>query len=310
MLYFIVNEKSKSGNAKQIWMDIEEVLKVRNVSYQAFVSEYRGHAGKLAAEICAMDDDDICLVAVGGDGTANEVINGITDFEKVRFGVVPTGSGNDLARGLSLSKDPKNGVIHILNAMKKTREDTWCMDLGEVSFGEEKRLFAISAGIGLDALVCKKALKSKIKDFLNKIRLGKLTYLVLTVQSLFTMQTADAELIFDQEEGLQKRGMIFTAAMNFKAEGGGVPMAPAASARDGKLSFCEAAGIPKWRTFLCLPFLVAAKHTSIKGFSVTDAKECTIRLNRPMVVHADGEYCGEVAKVHFRCLPGKLRVLK
>ena len=310
MLYFIVNEKSKSGNAKQIWMDIEEVLKVRNVSYQAFVSEYRGHAGKLAAEICAMDDDDICLVAVGGDGTANEVINGITDFEKVRFGVIPTGSGNDLARGLSLSKDSKNGVIHILNAMKKSREDTWCMDLGEVSFGEEKRLFAISAGIGLDALVCKKALKSKIKDLLNKIRLGKLTYLVLTVQSLFTMQTADAELIFDQEEGLQKRGMIFTAAMNFKAEGGGVPMAPAASARDGKLSFCEAAGIPKWRTFLCLPFLVAAKHTSIKGFSVTDAKECTIRLNRPMVVHADGEYCGEVAKVHFRCLPGKLRVLK
>lgn len=49
MLYFIVNEKSKSGNAKQIWKEIEEVLKVRNVSYQAFVSEYRGHAGKLAA---------------------------------------------------------------------------------------------------------------------------------------------------------------------------------------------------------------------------------------------------------------------
>ena len=48
MLYFIVNEKSKSGNAKQIWKDIEEVLKVRNVSYQVFVSEYRGHAGKLA----------------------------------------------------------------------------------------------------------------------------------------------------------------------------------------------------------------------------------------------------------------------
>ena len=119
MLYFIVNEKSKSGNAKQIWKDIEEVLKVRNVSYQVFVSEYRGHAGKLAGEICAMDDDDICLVAVGGDGTANEMINGIIDFEKVRFGVIPTGSGNDLARGLALSKDPKNGIVHILNAMKK-----------------------------------------------------------------------------------------------------------------------------------------------------------------------------------------------
>ena len=123
-------------------------------------------------------------------------------------------------------------------------------------------------------------------------------------------QTADAEIFFDREEGLQKKRMIFTAAMNFKAEGGGVPMAPAASACDGKLSFCEAAGIPKWRTFLCLPFLVAAKHTSIHGFSVTDAKDCTIRLSRPLVVHADGEYCGEVTEVHFHCLPGKLRVLK
>ena len=310
MLCFIVNEHSRSGKGAKIWKEAEAVLKKKNIAYESYVTQYEGHAFSLAHDICECGADDIQLVVVGGDGTANEVINGMTHFEKVRFGVIPTGSGNDLARGLSLSKDPKNGAIHILNAKKKSREDTWCMDLGEVNFGEKKRLFAISAGIGLDALVCKKALKSTIKDILNKIRLGKLTYLVLTVQSLFTMQTADAEIFFDREEGLQKKRMIFTAAMNFKAEGGGVPMAPAASACDGKLSFCEAAGIPKWRTFLCLPFLVAAKHTSIHGFSVTDAKDCTIRLSRPMVVHADGEYCGEVTEVHFHCLPGKLRVLK
>ena len=124
------------------------------------------------------------------------------------------------------------------------------------------------------------------------------------------MQTADAEIFFDREEGLQKKRMIFTAAMNFKAEGGGVPMAPAASACDGKLSFCEAAGIPKWRTFLCLPFLVAAKHTSIHGFSVTDAKDCTIRLSRPMVVHADGEYCGGSDGSSFPLSAGKTSRVK
>lgn len=83
------------------------------------------------------------------------------------------------------------------------------MDLGEVNFGEKKRLFAISAGIGLDALVCKKALKSTIKDILNKIRLGKLTYLVLTVQSLFTMQTADAEIFLTGRKVYRKKNDLY-----------------------------------------------------------------------------------------------------
>ena len=104
-------------------------------------------------------------------------------------------------------------------------------------------------GAGLDALVCKKALKSKVKDALNKLHLGKLTYLFLTVQSLFTMQTTDAGAVFDGKGQKNHKKMIFAAAMNFRAEGGGVPMAPGADAQDGKLSVCMAWGIPKWRTF-------------------------------------------------------------
>ena len=171
MLYFIVNEKSKSGNAKQIWKDIEEVLKVRNVSYQVFVSEYRGRAGKLAGEICAMDDDDICLVAVGGDGTANEVINGITDFEKVRLGVIPTGSGNDFGRNLNLPKTPKESLKEICACIKKDQrgEERVRIDLGQVSWEgcKKPRIFGISTGLGLDALVCKKALHSRLKQVLT-----------------------------------------------------------------------------------------------------------------------------------------------
>lgn len=125
------------------------------------------------------------------------------------------------------------------------------MDLGQVSWNgcEKPRLFAISAGAGLDALVCKKALKSKVKDALNKLHLGKLTYLFLTVQSLFTMQTTDAGAVFDGKGQKNHKKMIFAAAMNFRAEGGGVPMAP------GQMRRTEAfgvygVGIPKWRTFM------------------------------------------------------------
>lgn len=306
MLCFIVNEHSRSGKGAAIWKEAEAVLKDKNIPYEAYVTEYEGHACTLVHEICERPEDDIRLVVVGGDGTANEVINGMTHFEKVRFGVIPTGSGNDLARGLGITGSPADVMEHILNC----KED-YVMDLGEVSWngGEKPRLFAISAGAGLDALVCKKALKSKVKDTLNKIHLGKLTYLFLTVQSLFSMQTTDAGAVFDGKGQQNRKKMIFAAAMNFRAEGGGVPMAPKADAQDGKLSVCMAWGIPKWRTFLCLPLLVTAKHLRIRGFEVTDCREYRLKLKTPMVLHADGEYCGDVTEMHFKCLPRKLHVL-
>lgn len=312
MLYFIVNEKSRSGKGAAVWREVQEILHAKNINYKAWITGYEGHAFSLAGEICAKEDEDICLVVVGGDGTANEVINGMTHFERVRFGMIPMGSGNDLARGLGIKGSPRENLERILACMEKGREQCFCMDLGQVSWngGEKPRLFAISAGVGLDALVCKKALKSRVKDFLNKLHLGKLTYLFLTVLSLFTMETADAAVHFDGKGQRNLKKAIFIAAMNFRAEGGGVPMAPAADATDGKLSVCSAAGIPKWRTFFCLPFLVAAKHLWIRGFDVNDCKEFHVNLKKPMVLHADGEYCGDVTEIRFTCLPGKLRVLK
>ena len=312
MLYFIINEKSRSGRGKQVWSELREYLAKTGVAYEAKVTKYEGHARTIAREFCGKKDDDICLVAVGGDGTANEVLNGITDFGRVRFGTIPTGSGNDLARGLGLLGSPKENLVRILEAVKKSREETESMDLGQVRWkgGKRPRIFVISAGVGLDALVCKKALRSRLKDFLNKLRLGKLTYLCLTVQSLFSMETADAAVWFDGKSKISRSRVIFSAAMNFAAEGGGVRMAPGATPADGKLSVCQAFGIPKWRTFFCLPLLVAAKHTRLRGFEVTDCTVCKIRLERPMVLHADGEYCGDVTEMQFTCLPGKLKVLK
>lgn len=312
MLYFIVNEKSRSGKGADIWQEVEHTLKAQNVAYKAWITEYEGHAISLARSICEMEDDDICLVALGGDGTANEVINGMTNFDKVRFGIIPTGSGNDLARGLALKGSPVENLERILNCMDRGKDAGFLMDLGEVSFhgGEKPRLFAISAGIGLDALVCKRALTSKVKKFLNKIHMGKLTYLVLTVQSLFTMRTFDVAAHFDGKGQKNLKKTIYIAAMNFKAEGGGVPMAPAADAVDGLLSVCSLCGMPKWKSFICLPFLVIGKHLWIKAFEVNDCRECKLRISEPVVLHADGEYCGDVTEVTFRCLPKKLRVLK
>lgn len=311
MLYFIVNESASSGKGAIVWRKIKEELCRRKTEYQVWMTEYVGHTGVLAKNICERKEEDICLVVVGGDGTINEAINGISHFERVRFGVIPVGSGNDFARGLKLSKDPTENLEQILAQMQLQPQSAKRMDLGQVSWngGAAPRLFAVSAGVGLDALVCKKALQSKLKKALNKIHLGKLTYLCLTVQSLFSMETSDAGIRFERTNSKNRPKTIFIAAMNFRAEGGGVPMAPLASAFDGKLSVCQTWGIPKWRTFLCLPFLVAAKHVHIKGFNVTDCQTCDVKLRRPMVLHADGEYCGDVTEIQFKCIPEKIKIL-
>ena len=121
MLYFIVNEKSRSGRGAQIWKEVQRELVKRGIHYRHYVTEHEGHATRLAVEICAKTDDDICLAVVGGDGTANEVINGITHPEKVRFGLIPTGSGNDLARGLKLSGTPLENLARMLSCMQRGR---------------------------------------------------------------------------------------------------------------------------------------------------------------------------------------------
>lgn len=305
MYYFIVNITSRTGKAKSIWQQIKTELDKRNVRYKYFLTTRRGHAKKLAAKICDKDGD-VKLIVVGGDGTANEVINGMTNMDRVKFGYIPTGSGNDLARGLNIHKrKPIQQLIHILES-----DSILKMDLGEVVTGDNvKRLFAISSGIGVDASVCKQALTSRLKTFLNRLGIGSLTYVLLTIKTMFTMPLCDGEVVLD--DGTVKRpcNIIFCAAMNHPWEGGGVPMAPDADATDGELSFCLVSDIKRARCFVSLAFLMANRQDKIKGFDIYNCKSAKITLNDKMVVHADGEYCGDVKSVEFRCISNALSVI-
>ena len=309
MLYFIVNETSRSGKTRQIWKDIQQSLIKADVSYEYMITQGRDHATKLASEISQRLEDNICIVVIGGDGTMNEVINGIADFDKVRFGIIPTGSGNDFGGGLDLPKSPEENLQRIISSYKAGEDSYRAVDIGLVRWGQnQKKLFGISSGIGLDAIVCRKALSSKLKNVLNKLGLGSLTYVLLTIITLFSMKTADFEISYDNNKSTLKK-TIFAAAMNLRAEGGGVPMAPDANPYDGKLSISSASGIPKWITFLCLPFLVAGKHTHIKGFNLVSCREASIHSSQKMTLHADGEYVADVTDLTFGVYPQKLRLM-
>lgn len=306
MYYFIVNKTSGSGKSVKVWKEVEQELKNRKIHYRAYETNHKGHAGKLADRICKKEEERIYLIVVGGDGTVNEVLNGMHHFDKIVFGYIPTGSGNDFARGMKIQGKPKENLIRILEVKQIVPTD-----IGEVWWKgcRKKRLFAISSGVGIDADVCKQALQSRLKKVLNKIGLGSLTYLCLAVKSLFTMPTTTASVTFDDTTVRHFEKMIFIAGMNQPYEGGGIPMAPNASAADGKLSVCCVWGIPRYKAFFLLPFLMFGKQEKIKGFEVIECRKFDVHIAQKMVLHADGEYCSEVQDMKFACLPEKLKII-
>ena len=88
MYYFIVNYTGGSGKAQKTWNKVHYLLKTKNIEYKAYVTKKQGHAREIARKLSELDEQDIRIVVVGGDGTINEVINGITDFSRIRFGII------------------------------------------------------------------------------------------------------------------------------------------------------------------------------------------------------------------------------
>ena len=311
MLYFIANETARTGKGTGVWRQVQTELKEKGVEYKAFKTEHENHASELAAKISRLNDDDISIIVVGGDGTLNEVVNGITDFEKVRVSLIPAGSGNDFARGLGIKEAPKKRLEKIFAHIEAGKDSYDRIDLCEAEWeaGTKSRMYAISSGIGMDALVCKKMMTSKVKVFMNKVGLSKLSYLIVTVQSLFSMETSDMRVVFDNGDEYNFKNTIFGAAMNTKAEGGGVPMAPKASVQDGFLSTCFVHTYTKVQAMFRLPLLALGKHEKFKGCTLVDCKEVTMQTEYPMTLHTDGEYMGEVTEVTYRVHPAKMKFM-
>ena len=113
-IQIIVNNGAGTGSAVAVWKETKEYLQENNIAYNAYLTRYEKHAVKLAGQICEkIPEDPIYLLVVGGDGTINEVLNGITDFDRVRLGVIPTGSGNDFARNLGILRDTREDLQEI-----------------------------------------------------------------------------------------------------------------------------------------------------------------------------------------------------
>lgn len=287
-MYFIVNLQAKNGRCRKVWKQVEQQLTERQIPFHVYFTEYSGHAIELTRRIATNDPSETkIIVAVGGDGTLHEVVNGTAGLSNITIGFIPGGSGNDFSRGFGIPQNPKKALEFILQENSKAIVDT-----GE-SYGQNKdHYFINNLGVGFDALISKEANQSKLKAKLNLLSLGSLAYAFIVIKRLFTYECTDMYITVDGKE-LKFEQVWFVTIANQVYFGGGMRIAPNASATDGLLDIIIVHNLSRWKLLFVFISVFWGGHTGFQEVYMGKGKKVSIKSDTPVFVHADGEIIGK-----------------
>lgn len=303
--YFIVNPGSRTGGSSALWKELLARLESSGRPFEVVYTAKNGDGRKAAKEICERDTSMKRIVVVGGDGTLDEVINGLPEGGKFMLGVIPTGSSNDYARGMSISLDPKTAFDHSVNPRRFVMVDRGNALLD----GKDTVKFAVSSGFGYDAEICYRALTSGLKKFLNKFHMGKLCYYLIGLKLIASCRRTRATVIIDGKRHIECKKLVFAAVMNTRYEGGGMPMGPNADPTDGKLTVCLVHDISRIRHLSYMPTVIKGNHITKKGVDEITCSTIEIITDEPMYVHTDGEYAGRRKHAVYSCDKTKMKLM-
>ena len=297
MYEVIFNPGSKSNNSSLIWKTVEKYLLKNQIPYRLNKTTGPRHAGELAHKITS-DGAEHTIIVIGGDGTLNEVLNGLYDPDKVTLGLIPSGSGNDFARAMSISTVPEEAIQTIINCSEDKRT---LVNYGEMIAAGRSHRFLISCGCGFDSDVCVDVQKSKLKPILNKIGLGKLTYTLVALMKLIKKSVFKVHFKVDNEIEYDLDKIFFLTAMNTVYEGGGYMFCPEASPSDDKLDLLTVNNLSRCRIIPLLPKAKKGAHVGEKGIEITPISSVEMSFSRPVNVHTDGEVIGTYDAVRIDC---------
>jgi diacylglycerol kinase family enzyme len=266
----------------------------------------RGHAAELARR--ARDEHVDVVVTLGGDGTVNEVINGLLKkgpgAEVPALAVVPGGSTNVFARALGLPRDTVEGAGVILDALTNAR--TRSVGLGRA----DGRYFTFCAGFGLDAEVVRKVERARLRGRVSTPAL----YVRSTVAQFFLDSDRRTPQITLERPGEEAEPEIATAIVQNTAPwtylgGRAINPCPEASFDTGlDLMAMKALHLPGTARAVAQ---ILSRHPNPHGRQVLtlhDLSEFTLRALRPMALQLDGDYLGERSKITFTAVPNAIRV--
>lgn len=268
-ILFIVNPIAGGGKANALMPMIESTMNLNHKNFDIEISEKPEQAIKIAEKNA--DKYDI-IVAVGGDGTVNEVSKGIMNRGMGVLGIIPGGTGNDMAKSLDIPMNPEEALEIILKGNKKQ------IDIGIANSFH----FLNIASVGFDAevVINNIRIKKKIKNHIS--------YIISVIYTLFSFKNKRIRIeidgkVFDEE-------VLLMAVGNGKYYGGGMKILPLAEVDDGNLYICIISNISKLRILALFPTIFKGthiKHTKyVKNYT---GKKVKILGEKELPLNIDGD---------------------
>jgi YegS/Rv2252/BmrU family lipid kinase len=276
--------KGKDKDALKI---VEDVFGEAGKDCTIHVTAQQGHAKEIAETITA-EEENPTLIAMGGDGTLHEVLNGIKDVSACTMGVIPVGTGNDFAAAANIPNDVRAATELIL-----TKEPSK-IDYIQLSSGL-RSLNAVGAGIDVDVLKRTYAAKHT----------GRNKYFKAFVKSLFAFKSVNFTVTYDGNQPESHHGLLVCMG-NGKQIGGGIKLFPEADIRDGYMDLIIVDYLSKFKTLKAFIKLVLGKLGGIKEITQIKCKQVTLIPEDDTTIQAEGELYN-CAKLEAKLMDGRLK---
>ncbi len=283
----IVNPNAGTHKGRRDWPLINRLLLKKKILFEVFLTGGPLDAERIVAERIAAGATH--FLVIGGDGTLNEVINGIfktirSSADEIVLAMIPVGTGNDWCRTFKIPFSYREAIELLSNGQPLSQ------DVGVVSYHEGSsvvtRFFVNVTGIGYDAVVAQKVNRSKQKGVG-----GPLMYLYMLLTSLFEYRINPIVL---KADGNQISGKIFSISVGIgKYNGGGIMQLPEAIPDDGLLNVTIIGAVSKWTVIGQLKNLYNGTFVKHKAIKTLVAKEVEINAVPPLAVESDGESLGQ-----------------
>jgi len=295
----IVNPQAGNGRTEKIWPNIESALEKSIGSFEVLQTTCRGDATDLSRRILAVDT--VRIVAVGGDGHLNEVLNGFIENDlpvnlEARLSFVMTGTGCDFQRSLGISGKWQNAAAKLKDA--KVRK----IDVGKVTYTaadktQKIRYFDNIASFGLSGAVDHCLEHSRLRDYLG----GSPLFLWATIKTVFTHPNQSIRFRIDdgpEEEICSRLGLL----ANGRYFGGAMHAAPEAELDDGLLDLLMLKEISVAKFLWHLPKIYKGTHLKIPEIFFQKVRKFTAESSEQVILDIDGESPGYLAAT-FEVLP-------